>query len=151
MIDTKFLEKFVPPLELKTLLEGTRGEEKQYFSELIKDLTETIKSVPPIGANEELGLSAPVKLHYFGGANDWWISELDKDDGIAFGYACINGWTDSAELGYVSIPELLEIRYPVEVEIANTGKRVETRIPIELDLYWKEKTLAEVIKSVQGK
>lgn len=154
MIDAEFLRKYVPNNELRSLLEGTRGEEGAYFAELIQKTIEMIKNVPPLGSNEEIGLQAPVKLHYFGGGSDWWITELDPDDRIAFGFVCLNGMTDCAELGYISIEELLSVSFPVEINCigeAEASKRFMARCEVELDLHWKEKPLGEIMKEVRKK
>lgn len=135
MPDIKFLEQYVPYSELKVLLDNLllRGEEGAYFTDLLAGLAKQIKSVPPLYANEEIGLKATVKLHYFCGATDFWITELDPEERLAFGYTCLNGDSANAELGYISIPELLSISM------------------MQLDLYWGEKTLEEIIKEVKAR
>lgn len=53
-----------------------------------------------------------------------------KDTGEAFGFTCLGGDMGNAELGYVSIPEIVA-----------TNR-------LELDLYWNdEKTLKDVMHS----
>lgn len=127
----EFLKNYVPDSELKVLLSNLRGEEGAYLKELLTNLVKQIKSIPPLYANEEIGLKATVKLHYFCNSTDFWITELDPKERLAFGYTCLNGDSASAELGYISIPELLSIQM------------------MQLDLYWDEKTLEEVIKEVK--
>lgn len=127
MADLDFLKLYVPPMELACLLDGLQSEEKEYFVELLDHIEKEIRDTPPLYANEELGLNAPIRLHYFGGPCNFWITEVDPEERIAFGYACLSGDAQDAELGYISIPEILE-----------TGR-------IELDLHWdKSKTLADV-------
>ena len=130
MSDIEFLKNYVPQLELKTLLGNLRSEEGAYFKDLLAGLVRQIKSVPPLYANEEIGLKATIKLHYFCGSADFWITELDPEERVAFGYACLNGDVEK-ELGYISIPELLSI--PM----------------MQLDLYWKEKSLDEVMSTLK--
>jgi len=71
--------------------------------------------------------AAVAHLHYFLGSADWWIVEKDSDPDSAgqiqaFGIADLGM---GPELGYISIPELLEVR-------------------AELDFYHTPKTVAEI-------
>lgn len=124
MQDTiNFLQNYIPKMELRTLVSGVRKNGKDsFFAEKLKGIEKMIKSVPPIYANEHLGEDAPIKLHYFGGATDIWLSELDRETGEGFGYTCLNGDVHNAEFGYVSIPEIITIPF------------------LELDLYWNDQT-----------
>ena len=71
----------------------------------------------------------PVVKLFGGGACTWLLSELD-DDGIAFGLCDLG--MGSPELGYVSMDELMSIKFP------------PFGLPIERDMHWKpEKTLVE--------
>ena len=65
-----------------------------------------------------------VHLHYFTGSQDWYITERDtsEEQHQAFGLA---DFGDGGELGYISIAELI-------------------KHGVELDLYWKPRTLAEI-------
>lgn len=118
-----FLQNYIPKMELHTLVSGVRKNgENSFFAEKLKNIEKTIKAVPPLYANEELGRDAPIKLHYFGGATDIWLSNLDRETGEGFGYTCLNGDTENAEFGYVSIPEILKIPF------------------LELDLHWNDQT-----------
>ena len=72
--------------------------------------------------------AALAHLHYFIGGCDWWIVEKDSDPDHAgqvqaFGIADLGM---GAELGYISIPELLE-----------NGA--------ETDLYFKAKTIGDIL------
>lgn len=125
-----FLKQYLPKSELASLMHSARGEEGEYFVSLLKSTEQAIRAVPPLYANEHLGTDARVRLHYFGGAHDIWITELDHETGEAFGFTCLGGDWDNAELGYVSIPEIVA-----------TDR-------LELDLYWNdEKTLKDVMHS----
>jgi len=71
----------------------------------------------------------PVVKLFGGGACTWLLSELD-DDGIAFGLCDLG--MGSPELGYVSMDELMSIKFP------------PFGLPIERDLHFKaDKTLTE--------
>lgn len=118
----KLLEPFINPGQRAALEECMRGEEKQFFFDMLCDLAARVILLPPLYAQDGAGDQATVYLHYFIGGCDWHITELDPATGEAFGQADI-GY--GPELGYISIPELLE----------NS---------VELDLYWEPKTLAEI-------
>ena len=46
-----------------------------------------LKRIPALDATAEQGpADTIVWLHYFGVAGDWWITELDAEEGLAFGY-----------------------------------------------------------------
>lgn len=124
----EFLRNYVPKSQMAYLVELTMGEEGEHFRKLLEETRKRIEETPPLYANEELGTKALVRLHYFGGSTDIWLSELDEENGIAFGYTCLNGDYQNAELGYVRISEIM----------ACDGR-------IELDLYWGDKPLEEVM------
>jgi len=98
------------------------------LSKIAKDLSQIIKTMPKSyetdGKSEDEIL---VKLHYFNGNSDWYITEKDSlDDQLqAFGYCILNGDINNAELGYININELKQLN-------------------VEIDLYWKEKSLSQV-------
>lgn len=105
-----------------------RGEEKQFFFDRLVKLQKEINDAPKTYDQDGKGDDAVVCFHYFYGGSDWFITELDKEGKgteQAFGYVCLNGWLDSAELGYISIDEIVE-----------NG--------VELDLHWTPKTLREI-------
>jgi len=65
--------------------------------------------------------------------NYWLILELDKVKNIGFGWCCLNGDLEMAELGYVSIKVIEGLRYPVDVEemkkpLSQVKKEVEEKI-----------------------
>ena len=61
------------------------------------------------GTEKEKSFSAVVKLFNSVGVGTWWISELDPNTNVAFGYANLND-PMNAELGYVDIAELERIK-----------------------------------------
>jgi len=99
-----------------------------YQSRLIP--SEIAESLPAIYAQEDAGNEAIVHVKLFAICSDWtwYITEYDPLTGQAFGLT--DG--DCRELGYISVPELDEIRHPV--------------IPIhaiERDLHWSPKPLSQ--------
>lgn len=83
--------------------------------------------MPAIYAQDGMGDTATAHLHYFLGGSDWYITERDVCDQHvqAFGFAILNGDLDNAELGYVSLEEIIQYG-------------------AELDLHWVPASLREV-------
>jgi hypothetical protein len=79
------------------------------FDALIEAAATTIAAMPVSYEQDGKGEEATAFLHYFSAGSDWYISEKDADGGVdqAFGLAILNGDTDNAELGYISIRELV--------------------------------------------
>lgn len=77
----------------------------------------------------EVTNDSPVKLHYFYQGSDWYIFELEhvaEDDVVlGFGWAILGGDYQMAELGCISVSELLACG-------------------VELDLHFAPKTLGQV-------
>lgn len=122
--DLQFLAKFVPSRELAALKVNMEGEEKEFFISMLNELERRIRNMPPLGSEENL--DAPVLLHYFLGGCDWWLSSLDPEDMIAFGYTVLNRNWENAEFGDVWLPEIIDLKIgPFQVE---------------LDLYWNPET-----------
>jgi hypothetical protein len=90
-------------------------------------VTETISTMPKTYETDGQEDKALVFLHYFNSGSDWWITERDceEDQLQAFGFVCLNGDREMAELGYIDIEEL-------------------GRAGVELDLYWQVKPLSDV-------
>jgi hypothetical protein len=87
------------------------------------------EKLPPLYANEELGLAAQALVKFFTpDANwTWYASEFDGND-IFFGL--VSGF--EIELGYFSLSELESIQGPLG-------------LPIERDLHFEPKTLQELM------
>lgn len=116
---------FVPVMQLRCLVDGLRGEEREFFRGALRDLEKTVTSMPVTYAQDGLGDDAVVHLHYFFGDCDWWITEKDMDGGVdqAFGMVDL-GY--GPELGYISISELVSMK------------------GMDLDLHWEPVTLGEL-------
>jgi hypothetical protein len=69
-----------------------------------------------------------VKLFNPTGAGTWWLAAYDPDTGVGWGVAEIH----EREIGSFYMPELVEFR-------GRLG------LPIERDLHWKPRTMAEVL------
>jgi hypothetical protein len=130
------LVPFMTRAQLLTLAVATAGEEAEHFVDLLIDLKAKIDAMPRTYDQDGLGDMAIAHLHYFIGNTDVWVTELDKSapgEGgqhhQGFGFVCLNGDVECAELGYISIPELL-------------------RVGMELDLHWTPKTIREIKKEL---
>ncbi len=122
---------FMSGQQTRVVRDAARGEEGNFFRQMVADLYKLLHTMPRVYETDGHGDEATVWLHYFKGGSDWWIKELDIGDEQhqAFGYACLNGDTMNAELGYISLLEL-------------------TRAGVELDLYWKPCTIGDVKKKL---
>lgn len=127
-----FFQNWMPNLQRLALVHALKGEEKLFFVELLTGMRERVENMPKTYEQDGLGGDAVAHLHYFIGSIDAWITEKDMGAGDgddrqhqAFGKVCLNGVKKDAELGYISIQELIE-----------SG--------VELDLYWTPKKLKEI-------
>lgn len=138
---TALLGNFMPHQQRLALLSALRGEEGEFFADLVLGAVSNILGTPVTYQTENVKSADKVlHLHYFMGGIDAWIVERDVGDfgdpnavgaGVgtqnqAYGKVSLfgGGW-ENAEWGYISIAEL----------IANG---------VELDLYWQEKTVKEM-------
>lgn len=129
--NTGFFRHWMGNAQRMALLAALRGEEGEYFAKMLTELQAKLESMPKTYEQDGLGEDAVVHLHYFRGSVDAWITEKDMGDESgdllqlqAFGKITLTGDKDDAELGYISIQELID-----------NG--------VELDLYWTPKPLKE--------
>lgn len=95
------------------------------------------EGAPALYEQDGKGYDAIVAAHYFIGSSDWLITEYDPDQDIAFGWACLNGDRQNAELGYVSLTELEEVA--VETSVQMNGIELGTvEQKVERDAHWPE-------------
>lgn len=121
------LNKFIGRQQLAAMLQACDGEEGEYFRKMIEDLTAKIATMPKTYETDGTPGKDLATLHYFKGSSDWWIIERDQEDEQhqAFGLVCLNGDTQNAELGYISIADLI-----------SHG--------VELDLYYKPERITDI-------
>lgn len=128
------LHGFIGRSQLSAIGHACYGEEQQFFINKLVELAGVVSSMPKSYETDGQSDNATVYLHYFGAGNcDWYIIEADtNEDGEgqhqAFGLADL-GY--GGELGYISIAELIQLN-------------------IELDLYFKPCTLAELKSQRSG-
>jgi len=90
-----------------------------------------------------------IHLHFFLGGSDWYIVEYNGDDNF-FGFACLNGWTDLAEWGYISFRELKQLK--VEAPVSINGQKALIPLEVDRDLYWisRKSFNVSLIRECQG-
>ncbi|MCK5663315.1 MAG: hypothetical protein KAI17_07500 [Thiotrichaceae bacterium] len=110
---SKSLQGFFSKSQLKAIVENCRGEEKQFFYDKMKEMSGIIKKMPKTYDQEEKGDDAIAYLHYFKGSYDFYITEKDMEEiqYQAFGLAVMA----EAELGYISIVELIENDFEIDL------------------------------------
>jgi len=120
--------EFMPAAQYRSMRDGLKGEESQYFADKFMEFAERIKTMPKTYEQDGLGDKAIAHLHYFKGRGDWYITEKDIGSEEEPGQHQAFGLADlglGGDLGYISIVELIKNN-------------------VELDLHWKPKTLAEI-------
>ncbi len=119
------VQPFLSARQWATMLALCKGEEEEFFQQKFIDLAQQIDTMPKTYEQSGQCDQAIVHLHYFLAGSD--ITEKDREGGVdqAFGYACLNGDEQMAEIGYISIAEI-------------------TRYGAELDLHWTLRTLGDV-------
>jgi len=134
------LNQFIGRSQLSAMRSACRGEEGEYFRTMIENLKKTIAAMPKPYETDGQGDEAFATLHYFKGGSDWWIIERDQegDQYQAFGFACLNGDYLNAEMGYISIEEL--IQYGVELDLYYTPEKIgDIRARHEPDAMYRNK------------
>lgn len=125
------LQHFIGRDQLSVMLSNCRGEEGKYFRNKIVALRAQIETMPKSYETDGQGDEATATLHYFNSGSDWYITEKDagapddEEPGVqaqAFGFTCLNGDTQNAEMGYISVQEL--IRHGVELDFYYTPQTV---------------------------
>jgi hypothetical protein len=97
----------MPAGQEHVVMMGLRGEEKEYFHAKVTELKTTWRTMPRLREQDGKGDAAIAYLHYFYGGSDWWITERGESlDDNAFGFVCLNGEIEFAELGYISLADI---------------------------------------------
>ena len=109
-----------------------------------------LNKIPRLYETEDvLARDKVIHLHFFLGSSDWYIAEFNGDD-IFFGFACLNGWTDLAEWGYISFNELKQLK--VDAPVSINGQRALIPLEVDRDLNWISRNAFNVslIRKCQG-
>ena len=127
----KALKTFMPKAQQAAVRDVLRESEnpEDYAKTVLDPLQKQVESIPKLYATESVPLNEKIiYAHFFQGSSDWYIAEYDPKENMAFGYTILNGDTEMAEWGYISIAELSRVKI------------------IELDFYWQPQPFAEVVK-----
>ena len=101
--------------------------------------TDLANKLPMLGSEDGGGTADKlITAHFFIGGCDWYLTEYDPNDDVAFGYAILNGDLQCAEWGYISIAELRDIKV--------AGGALE----VDFDLHWQIRPASEVDNIVAG-
>ncbi|MEU8007474.1 DUF2958 domain-containing protein [Catellatospora sp. NPDC049111] len=69
--------------------------------------TERLAAIPPICGQDGVPTTDKIiHLHYTATFGEWWITELDPDTWVGFGYARLTAMAECAEWGYIPLDEL---------------------------------------------
>jgi len=76
---------------------------------------EHIRAFEQFGRQDSPNAKVILKLFDPLGGSTWYFTELNvdrnsPDHGIGFGFVILNNWIDEAEMGYIDIFEILELR-----------------------------------------
>ena len=92
--------------------------------------------IPPLGATDETkAANKLIPLHYFSAGGDWWVAELDREAGEAFGYVKLTAYPEGAEWGYFDLAELEQLNV------------LHGLVIIERDLYWTPRKFSEIAEA----
>ncbi len=103
------IRPFLSASQIGAMAEGTRGSDGDFFLGKFLELGTLIENMPATYAQSGAGDQTVMYLHYFLGDCHWYICEKDVEDGVsqASGYGMLHGDLECAEMGYVSITELI--------------------------------------------
>lgn len=106
---------------------GATAKNKELIPTMIKLFNQILLTPIVYGSNKD----SKFMLHYFNSGPDVYIKELDYGTGLQdYGFVILNGDLEMAELGYVSIQDLIKQGF-------------------ELDYYYTPQTLAEIKKETK--
>ena len=129
------IEALFPYYQLQSLKEGEREIETGMREEplFLDDVIFGYDNIPKLYEQAGKGKNQVAYLHYFNPSSDWYITELDKENLMGFGYAILNGDTQMSEFSYISLIELTE-----------KFDGVSQMLQPNLDQYFTPKTLNQI-------
>ena len=111
-----------------------------------KAFDKAVKALPALYSGEFVKAQDKIMaVHCFIGGSDWWFCEARVEEGLLYGFACLNGDWQNAEWGYSSIEELKGIKIPKSINrdiIAEVKRRngkpdtIQVYQEIDFDLHW---------------
>lgn len=103
--NTTYFKRLIPYNQKQALIEINSHKHDSIIERVEKELA----SIPKTQQRDNIQKST-VYAHYFHGATDWYITDIAEDRNMLFGYVILNGDTQNAEAGYISIEELTQAR-----------------------------------------
>src|SRR5262245_36116275 len=89
----KTLQPFMGRRQYSFVAHCMEGEEQQFFFDKMVELADVVAQMPKSYETDGMGNKAVARLHYFGGAMDFYVTEKDSDpDGE--GQRQAFGWVD---------------------------------------------------------
>ena len=127
------LTSFIHPNQLRLIRSLSRGEEGQHYKDKQAELRKVINDMPATYGQRDVK-DPIVYLHYFYAGCDWYITEKDSEAEQlqAYGYTILNG--NDPEPGYISLVELIQSKYPIEIDLYFTPKPA-SKIPKLAELF----------------
>lgn len=128
-------KKLIPSAQYAMMLDlSAHGEESEFFRGKIQEVARMAETLSANrdgkSYNAETERHDKGYIHYFAGGSDWYICELGEtwtdengkkhiDENAAFGYAILNGDTETSEYGKIDLNEIttLNIQGFVQTEI----------------------------------
>lgn len=125
----KIFEKITSDFQFLYISTLTPSEEKDFYNKKIEEYAHRFQAMPETYGQDGLGKKAIVHLHYFFQNSHFYLTEKDMEEEQyqAFGLAILNSDIEFAEIGYISLVEVIECG-------------------AELDLHWEPITIEEVEK-----
>ena len=99
---------------------------------------ELISEMPRLYDQDGKGKDAIVHAHLFGPVGDFYLTEVDAEGEVGFGYTMLSAHPDGAELGYIHLSELQGV-------VSTFKQTKDLRYLIERDLHWTPCPLKEVM------
>ena len=118
----EYLKNFISKQQLSSLEYLLKSEEKQYAKEKIDYFFELIQKMPKTYETDEQGDQAIAYLHYYKSSIDFFVTEKDVETEQLQAFGLVN-MNSELELGYISIKELLELNF--ELDLNFTPKTLE--------------------------
>lgn len=108
-----------------------------------KAFDKAVKALPALYGTEEIKAQDKIMgVHCFIGGSDWWFCEARVEEGLLYGFACLNEDWQNAEWGYSSIEELKSARGNMEI----CGEVATGSVHIDFDLHWTPTRFADIPK-----
>lgn len=107
-------QKIIPPLQYKTTLSYSKySEDADFFKEKIKEISSIYQNAPALyeGKGKRKNGQTPLLFRYFHpSGTEQYICEIDKEEGLVYGFGILNGELHFAEWGYQRLQDITSIK-----------------------------------------